>query len=253
MTSTPRATTTNWFQATTVTPGVTRLEETHVHELLRANIWHVRGADRDLVMDAGLGVVSLRERLPELFVHDPILVLSHGHLDHVGSAYEFSDRRMHPATRVGADLPATLNGPELMQGLGIRWPEVPELLLERLPHPDYDPQSYCVPEAPATGFLKEGDLLDLGDREFRVIHLPGHTPGSLCLFDEVTGALFSGDVVYDDTLLDELHESSIEDYVRSMHRLRELPVCTVFPGHGAPFGATRMRAVIDDYLHLRGG
>ncbi len=221
-----------------------------MHELLRANIWHLRGSARDLVVDAGLGVASLREQLPRLFAHDPVLVLSHAHLDHVGSAHEFPDRRMHRASEVGPGTPATLSGPELSRLLGLEWPDMPELLIDRIPA-GFEPREYRIPPAPATAFLADGELVELGDRSLRVLHLPGHTPGSIGLFEEASGALFSGDVIYDDVLLDELHESDIEDYVRSMRRLRELPVRTVYPGHGDPFDATRMRAIIDAYLARR--
>lgn len=242
----------HWFEATPAAPGVTRIEEPHAHELLRANIWHVEGAERDLVIDAGLGVASLRVEVPKLFAHDPILVLSHAHLDHVGSAHEFADRRMHAASVVDECMPATLYGPELAPQLGIDPADMPELLLDRVPA-GFDPRAYRIPPAPATRCLADGDAIDIGDRSLRVLHLPGHTPGSICLFDEASGALFSGDVIYDDLLLDELHESSIADYVRSMRRLRDLPVRTVYPGHGAPFDAERMRAIIDAYLLRREG
>ena len=46
--------------------------------------------------------------------------------------------------------------------------------------------------------LSDGDMLDLGDRKFRVVHLPGHSPGSINLLDVGSDrSLFSGDVVYE--------------------------------------------------------
>ena len=66
-----------WFRVEPVTDVLTRIDEPHVHELLRANIWHLRGRERDLVVDAGLGVASLREHVPALFERDPVLVLTH--------------------------------------------------------------------------------------------------------------------------------------------------------------------------------
>lgn len=240
-----------WFRRTPVTGAITRIDEPHVHELLRANIWHVRGRDHDLVVDAGLGVASLREHLPELFANNPILVVTHAHLDHAGSAHEFPDRRMHAAERIDGRKPASLRGAKLAKLLGLDWPEMPDLLLNAAPSVGFDPDEYAIPAATSTQPLTDGAVVDLGDREFRVLHLPGHTPGSVCLFEDQTGALFSGDVLYDDTLLDELHESNIDDYVRSMIRLRSLPVTTVYPGHGPVFDAARMRELIDAYLHAR--
>ena len=85
-----------------------------------------------------------------------------------------------------------------------------------------------IAPAAATRVLHDGDAIDLGDRRFEVLHLPGHSPGSIGLWDAATGVLFSGDAVYDGPLLDELDGSDIEAYVTTMHRLRDLPVrsCT---------------------------
>ena len=64
--------------------------------------------------------------------------------------------------------------------------------------------------------LREGGVVDLGDRHFEVIHLPGHSPGSISLREESTGVLFSGDVVYDRVLLDNASHSNVDDYLASM-------------------------------------
>jgi glyoxylase-like metal-dependent hydrolase (beta-lactamase superfamily II) len=45
--------------------------------------------------------------------------------------------------------------------------------------------------------IDEGDVIDLGDRAFEVLHLPGHSPGSIGLWDSSAGVLFSGDAIYD--------------------------------------------------------
>ena len=86
---------------------------------------------------------------------------------------------------------------------------------------------------------------------FEVLHLPGHTPGSIALWEETSGVLFSGDVVYDGPLLDELPGSNIKDYIRTMKRLRELPVTAVHGGHEGSFGRERLLEIIDDYLACR--
>jgi len=98
----------------------------------------------------------------------------------------------------------------------------------------------------------DGDVIDLGDRAFEVVHLPGHTPGSAALFDRSSGVLFSGDVVYDGTLLDELPESDVDDYVVSMRRLLALPVRTVHAGHEPSFDGDRLAELCEAYLGRRG-
>jgi glyoxylase-like metal-dependent hydrolase (beta-lactamase superfamily II) len=242
-----------WYRSRAGGEGVTRIDEPAVHDFLQSNIWHVRGRDRDLVVDAGLGVAPLREELPSLFENDPVLVISHAHLDHAGAAHEFADRRMHGAELTRGPVHATLYSDELASLLGVESSTMPDLLIDAVPFDGYDPRSYCIPPIEITTELRGGDVLDLGDRRLTVLHLPGHTPGSVCLFDERNGELFSGDVVYDDLLLDELHESSIDDYVVSMRSLRTLAPSRVYPGHGDPFDGERARDIMDAYLHRRAG
>jgi glyoxylase-like metal-dependent hydrolase (beta-lactamase superfamily II) len=95
-------------------------------------------------------------------------------------------------------------------------------------------------------------VLDLGERKLAVLHLPGHTPGEIGLWEDETGTLFSGDCVYESgVLLDELPESDIPRYVQSMERLRDLPVSVVHGGHDGPFGRARLVELIDEYVGRR--
>lgn len=243
---------TSWFRIRPVTDDVTRIDEPAVDPFLQSNLWHVRGRNRDLIVDAGLGVAQLKKELPCLFANSPILVITHAHLDHVGAAHEFGDRRMHAAELERGPVRASLYTADLSRMLGFEDLPLPEVLIQALPVKGYDPRSFGITPFDVTTYLSGGDVIDLGNRQLIVLHLPGHTPGSICLFDDMSGELFSGDVIYDDLLLDELHESNIDHYVRSMRILRMLPVTRVFPGHGDPFDGDRMRAIIDDYLARRG-
>ena len=63
-----------WFTAAAVGDTITLVREPHVDPLVRANLWHVRGRDRDLMVDCGLGVASFHGALPELVARDPVLV-----------------------------------------------------------------------------------------------------------------------------------------------------------------------------------
>lgn len=135
--------------------------------------------------------------------------------------------------------------------LGLDGLHLPELLIDAFPWTGYDPSRFRIPPLEITTELHGGDTIDLGDQRFVVLHLPGHTPGSICLFDDHSGELFSGDVIYDDLLLDELHESNIDDYVDSMRVLKDLSPSRVYPGHGDPFDADRMRFIIAAYLTKR--
>ena len=102
--------------------------------------------------------------------------------------------------------------------------------------------------APLTGYLDEGDVVDLGDRAFNVFHLPGHSPGSIALYERATRTLFSGDVIYDGMLIDNAWHSDPEAYEASLRRLKELPVERVHAGHEASFGGERLVELIDSFL-----
>ena len=115
-------------------------------------------------------------------------------------------------------------------------------------HPNFDPEKFHVRAAPLTGHLDEGDVVDLGDRHFRVLHLPGHSPGSIGLFEEATDTLFSGDVIYDGPLLDNLVHSDPAILRDSLARIRDLGPRVVHGGHFPSFGRERLDEFIDEYF-----
>ncbi len=90
--------------------------------------------------------------------------------------------------------------------------------------------------------------IDTGDRSFTVLSLPGHSFGCIGLYDERDGLLFSGDAVYDDTLIDDMWCSNRDDYRATMRRLLDLPVRIVHGGHGESFGEARLREIAREYL-----
>lgn len=242
----------DWYSQADVGGDVVRISEPHANELVSANLWWLRGTDRDLVVDAGLGVVALREAIPAMFERDPMVLLTHAHLDHVGGAAEFGDRAAHPAEAdlLAAGVPASLYGAELYDKLGLdaAGEPVPELMIDALPGPGYDPAAYRVEPVALTRTLDDGDRIDLGGRVLTVLHLPGHTPGSIALLEERTGTLYSGDIVYDGVLIDTLPNSDVGAYRRSMEFLAGLDVSVVHPGHGHSFDRTRLRRLAHTYL-----
>jgi glyoxylase-like metal-dependent hydrolase (beta-lactamase superfamily II) len=108
---------------------------------------------------------------------------------------------------------------------------------------------YAIPSAAPTMLLPEGSIVDTGDRSFEVFHLPGHSPGSITLYEKASGVLFAGDVVYDGPLAyDEDNADEMRQYVASMKRLLDLPVRVVHGGHYPSFDQDRMRAIIRGFL-----
>jgi glyoxylase-like metal-dependent hydrolase (beta-lactamase superfamily II) len=130
---------------------------------------------------------------------------------------------------------------------------LPEVLLEARPSEEFDPSVFAPTPCRATRALHDGDVIDLGDRRFEVLALPGHSPGGIGLWDVETGTLFSGDTVYDDELLDSLPGGDRATYRHTLRRLRDLPVEVVHAGHEPSFGRARLIEICDDYLELTRG
>jgi glyoxylase-like metal-dependent hydrolase (beta-lactamase superfamily II) len=90
------ATAETWYETRSLDDGVTLISEPHIKPFYRCNVWHLRGRDRDLLVDSGMGVVSLREQVTLVSERPLIAVASHSHFDHIGSHHE-SKRRSWPS------------------------------------------------------------------------------------------------------------------------------------------------------------
>jgi len=243
-----------WFERKTIDDQITLLWEPHVHEWLRCNIWHIKGRERDLLIDTGMGISSLREAATDIFQKPLTVVMTHTHLDHMGSAHEFDHCLCHPSEAGKLSSAA--------DGLPLRWSDWPEdhlksmeldedpgeYVVTALPHAGFDIDNFKMQATTPTALLDEGDRVDIGNRNFEVLHLPGHSPGSIALWEKDTGTMFSGDVIYDGPLLDKLDGSDIDQYVNSMERLLTLPVKVVHGGHEPSFDGERMREIAHAYL-----
>ena len=238
------ATAASWYETRPIGDGVTWIFEPHIRAFYRCNIWHLRGRDRDLLVDSGMGVVSLRQQVPLVSERPLVAVASHSHFDHVGMHHEFAERLMHPAEAAWLAAPTREN-------LLIE-PYVCDKIFTALPPAPYRSTTYTVRAAPATRLIEDGDVIDLGDRTLEVIHTPGHSPGGIALFERATGILFSGDIVYDGPLVDDLEHSDRTDYARSLRRLLALPVRLVHGGHFPSYGGQRHREIIEGWLRQRG-
>ena len=231
----------DWFSKTAVDAKTTMLTEPFVHDFMRANIWHLRGRDVDLLVDTGMGICPLAPEIDTPAGKPLLVVATHIHLDHVGSLHEFPLRAgpSHSAAQFGSMDEAvtyaymfhTLDG-----------------AVSKLPEPGWKAADYAIAPAPLTRTLDEGDLIDLGNRQLRVLHLPGHSPDSIALFDEADGLFFAGDAIYDAMLIDDLPDSDQVAYRRTMQRLLDLPIRIGHGGHGPSFDGKRMRDIAKAYL-----
>ncbi|SLN31923.1 hydroxyacylglutathione hydrolase [Roseivivax jejudonensis] len=230
----------DWYATESKSDGVTLIHEPFIQPFYRCNMWHVRGRDRDMLIDSGMGVLPLREWVPLVTERALTAVASHTHFDHIGCHHEFADRVVH---RAEADI---LADPQNRATLAD--PYVTDDIFDRLPPAPYSSTTYSVRAAPASRLVEDGDVIDLGDRHFEVIHTPGHSPGGIALWEAATETLFSGDIVYDGPLIEDTYHADARDYYASMTRLLDLPVRVVHGGHFPSYDGARHREIIRAWL-----
>ena len=235
-----------WFSTERIRDGLFCITEPWYTPVNRANLWLIRGRDADLLIDTGLGVSSLKSYLADVLDKPLKVVASHVHFDHSGGCHEFDEVYIHANEHEAlcrGDARLILSDP----ALGF----IPDDDFEALPYEGFSADAYAVAACPQAQRLQHGDVIDLGDRAFEVHHLPGHSSGSVGLFDARAAQFFSGDVVYDGELLDELEDSVIDDYLVSMERLLQLAADEVCPGHYHSFDRRRLCELIRRYLDAR--
>lgn len=169
-----------------------------------------------VIVDAPPDPAGIAEVVRRSGVVPQALLLTHGHLDHVGGAGRTAEvfgmaAYLHPADE------------RLAAGM-----EEQARLLLGLPGGEYAGPEHYAP-------LVDGAVLDLAGMRFRVIHTPGHTPGHCCLWLEEEGVLFSGDHLFAGSIgRTDLPGGDYATLMRSMaERIAPLPAGTdVLPGHG---------------------
>ena len=242
------AITNHWYKAEVLSDDVTWITEPHIHLSAGGNIWLLEGTERCVVFDTGTGLGDLGKTIASLTDRPVIAIASTGYYDHAGGLSQFEHRAVHPleADRVSNPTPRnTVSDKYLRQDS-----------LNALPYADFLVEDYVMHACEPTRLLNDGDRLDIGGRFFEVLHIPGVTVGSIALFEERTGFLFSGESLSDGNPLytgeppDECSDADNEAHQASMKRLLELDVTMVYPGHRAPFSVDRLRQILNLYLAL---
>lgn len=184
------------------------------------------GRQKAALIDTGLGIANIRDVTSKLTTLPVSVLTTHVHTDHIGGHGLFSDIHVHEG-----DSNWLIHG---IQGLlieRIRADLVRDLSLP-LP-PGFDVSAYTPYCGKPAGLLCDGQIIDLGGRKLEVFHTPGHSPGHVCFFEEASGYLFTGDLLYDETPVYAFYPStSPSDLVRSWQRIAEIPgVTRIYGSH----------------------
>ncbi len=234
------------------------------------NVYLLEEADGGVTLfDSGLGTPEAAAALERGFREagkDPgdlrRIVLSHGHVDHYGGAQRLVEL-------AGGSPPVYAHPDDVSKiwAQGPRWRDL-------MPHYATYFQKLGVPiddmVAAARSLdsglrlarrvaevrpIAEGDVVETRWASFRVLHMPGHTPGLVCLWDEAHGLFLAADHLLEKVSPNPLIElgpggeegwKPLLAYLESVGRLRALDVALLLPGHGPAFADHRR--VIDELL-----
>ncbi|MBZ9622905.1 MBL fold metallo-hydrolase [Clostridium sp. FP2] len=209
----------NWFtidhidKDTHIISEYRHWEETHAYLL--------NGTERSLLIDTGLGICNIYDEVIKLTDKPITAVATHIHWDHIGGHKFFPDFYAHEneLNWLNGEFPLTLE-------------QIKDMVVDRCDLPEgYNVDNYKFFQGTPTMVLKDNDIIDIGGRSIQVLHTPGHSPGHICFFEKERGYLFTGDLVYKDTLFAYYPSTDPKAYLKSIERIVTLPVKKVFPAH----------------------
>ncbi len=173
--------------------------------------------DGEILVDTGSGIYfkEIRDEIENLgFNLNKIrmIINTHSHFDHSGGDKKFRDLLKIPICIHAAEKRNLETGDVLANMFG---KVAKAVTVDRV--------------------LQDGDIIETTRFSFRVIHTPGHSPGSICLYDERRKILISGDTLFSDgpgTI--DLPGGDKNLMVDSLERLMDLNIMYLLPGHGMP-------------------
>jgi glyoxylase-like metal-dependent hydrolase (beta-lactamase superfamily II) len=219
----------DWFEVYRIRHGVYAIYEPHQFEEVISYL--ILGTRRALLFDTGLGVASIGDVVADL-TKLPLTVLnSHTHFDHTGGNAEFSDI-------LNQDIPFSRANRKGQSNAYSRDALAPARICGALPS-GVRPDGYAIRPWHVSHTIRDGERIDLGDRELEILFTPGHTPDSLCLLDRNNGLLFTGDTFYPGPIYLFTPETDFAAYARSVARLAALAphLQLLLPAHNVPVSA----------------
>lgn len=189
-------------------------EETHCYLII--------GEQKCVLIDTGMGISNIKQ-ITDMLTDKPIVAIpTHAHWDHIGGLKEFDEFYLHETEVqwVNGEFPLSL---EYIKKLVVELPfEQPK---------SFNLENYTIFQGIPTMILKDGDEIDLGNRQLKVIHTPGHSPGHICLYEADREWLYTGDLVYMDKLTAFFPTSDPVAYKQSIDKIRKLAVKKILSSH----------------------
>ncbi len=170
------------------------------------------GDDGIIFFDPADQGAYIYDKLTEKGFRFEVILLTHGHYDHILGADELRKK----------------------SGAKIYAPEAEHVLLDD-PYVNLSANMHRAVTLKADGFFRDGDVLEYGGKQCRVIATPGHTVGSSCFYFEEDGILVAGDTLFAESIgRTDFPTGKMRQLISSVEeKLFTLPDDTlVYPGHG---------------------
>lgn len=210
----------DWFKIEAIDSGTYAISEYgHIEE---THSYLVLGAERAALIDTGLGVSDILAAVRQLTELPVCVLTTHAHWDHIGGHGLFEHIAAHEleAGWLSGSFPLPPDTVRSLLTAGLR----------RRPE-GFDAAKYGVYCGGATQLQRDGDVFELGGRRLRVLHTPGHSPGSCCYFEEERGYLFTGDLAYRGRLDAFYPGTDPIAFKASLERAGETGARRILPGH----------------------
>jgi glyoxylase-like metal-dependent hydrolase (beta-lactamase superfamily II) len=208
----------------------------------------ILGNRRALLFDTGLGIGDIHKLVSELTSLPVTVINSHSHYDHIGGNFAF-DTIFAPDIAYTKGRAVGLAHEEVAEFVGPGWIWKPA--------PDgFSAERYRIRPYTVTKNLRDGQIIDLGERELQVVFSPGHAPDALCLLDAQNKLLFTGDTFYPAPLYTHLPGSDFEQYRKTSLMLATLATQVEFllPGHNeAVVNSSYLKAMAEAFEDIYEG
>ncbi|MFX1465625.1 MAG: MBL fold metallo-hydrolase [Promethearchaeota archaeon] len=238
----------SWFEVKEVLNNIFLISEPGHAEWINS---YLLKTEPPVLIDSGMGIGDIGRVALQLLekedLDDVLVINTHSHYDHIGGNHLFRNIAIHNTEK---ELLFAPQKKEIMDYI------IDEKNFNRPPPPEFNPKTFKIVSSHATRLLQDGDIIELDDRSLKIIHAPGHSPGSICLFDDYNKVLFSGDVIYEGPLYAHLGGSNVKIYYETMKKLRQnwqSKITKVFPAHNAvplvPMVIERMEKAFEQILN----
>ncbi|MBI4015134.1 MAG: MBL fold metallo-hydrolase [Candidatus Aenigmarchaeota archaeon] len=204
------------FKITKVKNNIFKIEEMLYKE--HANLYLFISDNFYLLVDSGTGFWNLKEKIYKTFGNNTILLINtHGHYDHIGGNKQFSFSAIHEN-----DL-KSLTNPTKENTVSFKFSKSDMLTNNN--------ESIKSLKSAPNMILHGGEKIAVGKFIFKILHTPGHSPGSISLYDEKNKTLVSGDMLYNGKLYYNLPKSDKFQYIESLKSTKKMKVQTLLAGH----------------------